>query len=172
MVRREAERHAALDDAWGHRLGRLVCDRRETIQSAVAAALCRRSPKVRPFANPPDSLATGTLVRSHLCFGNARASTIAYDDLRALFRTFLDDLTKAEETLALVEDDAVKLPIRFGLVRLDLDGDGKATDEEILWKLYARLNRQAGRDQPDGTGARVFRSPSIAAMRRTSIPVR
>jgi hypothetical protein len=63
---------------------------------------------------------------------NPKPEPIAYDDLRALFRTLLDDLARAEETLALVKDDTVKLPIRFGLVRLDFDGDGKATDDETL----------------------------------------
>jgi hypothetical protein len=83
---------------------------------------------------------------------NPKPEPIAYEDLRAIFRTFLDDLARAESTLALVKDGSVRLPIRFGLVRLDFDGDGKASDEETLWKIYARLNRQVG--QPDG-GAQV-----------------
>jgi hypothetical protein len=87
---------------------------------------------------------------------NSKPEPIAYDDLRALFRTFLDDLARAEATLALVKDDAVKLPIRFGRVRLDFDGDGKATDEETLWKLYARLNAQVGRDKTSGAEAEGF----------------
>jgi len=87
---------------------------------------------------------------------NPKPEPIAYDDLRALFRTFLDDLARAEGTLALVKDDGVKLPIRFGLVRLDLDGDGKATDEETLWKLYARLNGQVARDKTSGNQAEGF----------------
>ena len=87
---------------------------------------------------------------------NPKPEPIAYEDLRALFRTFLDDLAKAEGTLAQVKDDAVKLPIRFGLVRLDLDGDGNATEEETLWKLYARLNGQVGRDKASGNEAEGF----------------
>ena len=87
---------------------------------------------------------------------NPKPEPIAYDDLRVLFRSFLDDLAGTEETLALVKDDAVKLPIRFGLVRLDFDGDGRATDEETLWKLYARLNRQVGRDRTSGKEAEGF----------------
>jgi hypothetical protein len=87
---------------------------------------------------------------------NPKPHPIAYDDLRTLFRTFLDDLSRAEGTLAQMKDDAVKLPIRFGLVRLDLDGDGKATEEETLWKLYARLNGQVGRDKTAGTDADGF----------------
>jgi hypothetical protein len=78
---------------------------------------------------------------------NPKPEPIAYEDLRAIFRTLLDDLARAEGTLALVQEDTVRLPIRFGLVRLDFDGDGKSSDEETLWRIYARLNRPAG--QPD-----------------------
>ncbi len=55
----------------------------------------------------------------------------------------VDDLRKAEATLAKVDDPVVKIPIHFGQIRLDFDGDGKASGEETLWKLYARLNSQA-----------------------------
>ena len=87
---------------------------------------------------------------------NPKPEPVAYDDVRTMFKEFIDDLAKAEATLAVVKDDAVRLPIRFGLVRLDFDGDGKATDEETLWKLYARLNGQVGRDKTSGKEAEGF----------------
>lgn len=65
----------------------------------------------------------------------------AYADIRKLTRRFVDDLARAEATLALVKSPDVKLPLKFGLIRLDLNGDGKATDEETLWRLYALFNR-------------------------------
>ena len=71
---------------------------------------------------------------------NPKPEPIAYDDLRTMFEEFIGDLATSEATLALVKDDAVSLPIHFGLVRLDLNGDGKATEDETLWNLYARLN--------------------------------
>ena len=64
--------------------------------------------------------------------------------LRAMLRGWVDDLGKAEATLAGVKAADVKLPIHFGLVRLDFDGDGTAGDGETLWKVYARFNRNAG----------------------------
>jgi hypothetical protein len=75
---------------------------------------------------------------------NKAPKPIHYADLRAIFEAFVDDLRKAEATLAKVDDPVVKLPIHFGQIRLDIDGDGKAGEEETLWKLYARLNSQAG----------------------------
>ena len=77
---------------------------------------------------------------------NPAPAPISYDDLRAIMQALADDLAVAEATLAQVGDDSVKLPIRFGLVRMDLDGDGKAGEDETLWKLYSVLNRQVGRD--------------------------
>lgn len=101
----------------------------------------------------PD-LAGGQLPFARLPVPSNRApEPITYDDLRAIFRTLLDDLARAEETLALVKDDAVKLPIRFGLIRLDFDGDGRATDDEVLWNIYTNLNRQAGQVRPGAEGA-------------------
>jgi hypothetical protein len=35
----------------------------------------------------------------------------------------------------------VTLPIRFGLIRLDLDGDGIASEEELFWRIFTRYNR-------------------------------
>lgn len=87
---------------------------------------------------------------------NPNPEAISYDDLRAIFRRLADDLATAEATLAAVQDDSVKLPIRFGLVRLDLDGDGKAGEDETLWKVYARLNAQVGSGQVSAEDAEGF----------------
>lgn len=74
---------------------------------------------------------------------NKSPKPIRYADLRAIFEALVDDLRKAEATLAKVDDPVVKIPIHFGQIRLDFDGDGKASEEETLWTLYARLNSQA-----------------------------
>ena len=75
---------------------------------------------------------------------NKAPTPIRYADLRAIFEALVEDLRKAEATLAKVDDAAVKLSIHFGQVRLDFDGDGKAGEDETLWKLYARFSGQAG----------------------------
>ncbi len=74
---------------------------------------------------------------------NPDPSPIKYDDLRGILQAWTDDLRKVEETLAPLDDPNVKLPLHFARIRLDLDGDGKASDDESLWKLYSRMNRQA-----------------------------
>jgi hypothetical protein len=74
---------------------------------------------------------------------NQHPEPIRYTDLRALMQAWNDDLARAEATLGRIGDQDVKLPLHFAQIRLDLDGDGKATAEERLWKLYAQLNAAA-----------------------------
>lgn len=74
---------------------------------------------------------------------NPQPNKIGYTDLRKVLQTLIDDLTKAEATLAQVQSADVKLPIHFGQIRLDLDHDGLANDDEALWKIFVRMNRGA-----------------------------
>lgn len=62
---------------------------------------------------------------------------LTYEGARKIAQTYLYNLSKAEATLAQITDADVKLPLHFGMIRLDLDGDGKAGENETLWKLYA-----------------------------------
>jgi hypothetical protein len=56
----------------------------------------------------------------------------SYDDVRGMIKAFIADLAAAEKTLAAVRDENVALPLRFGLFRLDLDGDGKAGEAAAI----------------------------------------
>ena len=71
---------------------------------------------------------------------------VRYEDVRAMIQRWIDDLAAAESTLAKIDDPNVKLPLHFGQIRLDIDGDGTAGDGEILLKIYASLNRQADQE--------------------------
>lgn len=75
--------------------------------------------------------------------------SIRYEDVRTILETFLDDLGEASETLAEVEDEKVSLELRVGLIRLDFDGDGIATEEESLWRLFANLSGARGTQMPE-----------------------
>ena len=86
---------------------------------------------------------------------NPAPEPIRYADLRALFQRWTDDLAKAEATLAKVDSADVKLPLHFGLIRLDLNGDGKAEPDERLFTLYAQLNA-AARNQVTPEAAKEF----------------
>ncbi len=72
---------------------------------------------------------------------NPDPDKVRYADVRRMLQNLLDDLTAAEKTLAEIKDEKVKLPLHFGLIRLDVNGDGQTADSEVLWKMYAELNR-------------------------------
>ena len=56
---------------------------------------------------------------------NPNPEPIKYEDTRQILQTFIDDLAKVEATLEPIQDKNVKLPLRFGLIRLDINGDRK-----------------------------------------------
>jgi hypothetical protein len=86
---------------------------------------------------------------------NTAPEPIRYADLRALFERWETDLARAEATLAKVESADVKLPLHFGMIRLDLNGDGKDEPGERLFNLYAQLNA-AARNQVNAGAAKDF----------------
>ncbi len=71
---------------------------------------------------------------------NPKPESLTYDQARAMIRQFAVDLAIAEATLAQVDDPAVQMPLAIGQIRLDLDGNGAATDAETLWQLYRQIN--------------------------------
>lgn len=75
---------------------------------------------------------------------NPKPEKINYQQARQLIQDFVTGLAKAEATLAKINAEDVHLPIRFGMIRLDLDGDGTPRPHETLWTIYAQLNRLAG----------------------------
>ena len=77
---------------------------------------------------------------------NPEPQPIDYAKSRAVLQQFVDDLSTTEATLAKIKSNDVKVKVPFGLVRLDLDGNGKATEGEELWRLYARLTGFPGVD--------------------------
>ena len=51
-------------------------------------------------------------------------------------QAFVDDLAKSEATLAGIDAESdIELPLNLGLIRLDMDGDGEASDGEALWRV-------------------------------------
>ena len=63
---------------------------------------------------------------------NSAPEQISYTKARAIVQKYLDGLKLAEQTLSSVKPDNVTLPLKLGQVRLDLNGDGKFTDEESM----------------------------------------
>lgn len=71
---------------------------------------------------------------------NSSPEEVSYEQIRAITQKLIDDLDGVEKTLAALGEREVKLPLRFGAIRLDLDGDGKVTDDEAFWKIYSAVS--------------------------------
>lgn len=71
---------------------------------------------------------------------NPAPNRISHPVFRRILDDFGRDLALAEGTLAGVKDARVKLPLRLAAVRLDLDGDGEATDRlsDLLVRIFGR----------------------------------
>jgi hypothetical protein len=80
---------------------------------------------------------------------NPKPAKLSYADSRKILQTFIDELAKAETTLADVKGADVKLPLHFARIKLDLDGSGEADGRETLWRLYGRMNRAAAMSPQD-----------------------
>jgi hypothetical protein len=76
---------------------------------------------------------------------NPEPKKITYEAFRGIFQQLIDDLSRAEQTLAKVEADDVKLPVRVGLVRLDLNGDAQASDDETFWRVFTAVAWRAAK---------------------------
>jgi len=80
---------------------------------------------------------------------NDQPAPIDYEKFRAIIGQFVDDLAQAESTLAKVDDDGVKLPLRVGMIRLDLDGDGTASEPETFWRVFTAVAWRAAKLDED-----------------------
>jgi hypothetical protein len=74
---------------------------------------------------------------------NPKPEPLDYWTARKVLQAWIDDLGRVEGTLAGVKSPGVKLPLHFGLIRLDFEGDGRADEGETLWKVYGNFNRRA-----------------------------
>jgi hypothetical protein len=81
---------------------------------------------------------------------NPNPEPLTNEAFRQIVADLADDLARAEATLAAIESSDVKLPLHLGMYRLDFDGDGQATDEETLWRIFSRIT---GRNIDEKTAA-------------------
>ena len=94
---------------------------------------------------------------------NPKPEVITYPAARKVLQDLIDGLTKAEATLAKVQDEKVKLPLRMGLIRLDLVGDGKAGDQ--FRKLMAAYLGGEGKASKNQDWMVVFDRGDVAWLR-------
>jgi hypothetical protein len=79
---------------------------------------------------------------------NPNPQPITYDDFRQVLQAYVTDLALAEETLAGVGSNDVKLVLDLARVRYDGNGDGTVTDDERLPAVIARVRGTPEQDLP------------------------
>jgi hypothetical protein len=83
---------------------------------------------------------------------NEKPEQISYVLTRSMIQDLVSGLDKAEKTLSRVKPSDLKLPLKIGQIRLDLNGDGVGTDEESVWSM---LNALGSGGRPADTDAAV-----------------
>lgn len=76
---------------------------------------------------------------------NPNPETLTYEKWRGVLEQFISDLEIAEKSLAEVDDDQVKLKLPVGLIRLDLNGDDKSSEEETFWQVFTSVAWRAAK---------------------------
>ncbi len=74
---------------------------------------------------------------------NAMAQPLDASKARVLLQSWVEELKTVEATLTGITDPEVKLPLHFGLIKLDFDGNGRFAEDETLWKIYSQFNPTA-----------------------------
>jgi hypothetical protein len=80
---------------------------------------------------------------------NPEPEQLTYAKWRGLLQQFDDDLDLAATELARIEAADVKLRLPVGLIRLDLNGDGRAEGDETFWKVFTRVAWRAAKLSPE-----------------------
>jgi hypothetical protein len=70
------------------------------------------------------------------------------EDVDAMVEQFVSDLQTAQKTLAMVQDPNVKLPVRIGMIQLDLNGDAEG-GKVHLWEIGTMAQLQSTKDQAE-----------------------
>ena len=82
---------------------------------------------------------------------NPNPTTINFVRFRRIWEDFYERLSVAESTLAMIQDDSVKSPLKLTEVNFDLDFDGQSTDRfhEILLRGFNERQFLFLKDNPD-----------------------
>jgi hypothetical protein len=84
---------------------------------------------------------------------NPDPAEIDHDTFNGIIESWLTNVAAAEKTLAQITAEDVSLHLRVGLMRMDLDNSGDATENEALWRLFAAAQR---RQPPTAAEAEQF----------------
>jgi hypothetical protein len=70
---------------------------------------------------------------------NPKPDSITYSDARKMIERFVAKVEHAEATLAPIKDANLAWDLDITAVQLDMNGDGQADPDELLWNVFARF---------------------------------
>ncbi|MEM6853483.1 MAG: tetratricopeptide repeat protein [Planctomycetota bacterium] len=77
---------------------------------------------------------------------NPDPEPVAADDVVAMFERFAEALAEVDAILEPIGDQPAKMTLRLGTVRMDLNADGEAADDENLWRFVEAILDPPQRD--------------------------
>ncbi len=80
---------------------------------------------------------------------NPEPEPIDYKGFRESIEEWIAAVARAEETLAQVGEQEIKVRLPIGLARFDLNGDGEGAEREQLWRLFVAVQRRFAPKQAD-----------------------
>ena len=78
---------------------------------------------------------------------NPDPEPVAADDVVAMFERFAEALAEVDAILEPIGDQPAKMTLRLGTVRMDLNADGEAADDENLWRFVEAIRDPPRRDR-------------------------
>ncbi len=86
---------------------------------------------------------------------NPEPEPIDYTRARAVLERLVEELDRADRTLAGIDDGEVKLDLYPGRGHLDFNANGSAEEDEALWRILAAVNPRGGLDAETASQFRI-----------------
>ena len=96
---------------------------------------------------------------------NPNPKAVEYSDLRKIIQRFVDDLSDVDKILSEVSDDNVKISLPIMDIKMDLDRNGTATQEERLEPILNMYLGNRGRGSEEDDPRIVFDRADVAWLR-------
>jgi hypothetical protein len=80
---------------------------------------------------------------------NPDPAALTYDGFRSILQAFVEDLARVDATLSEAQLARLKVPVDLARVRLDLNGDGTAAEDELFWSILAGVDPRARALRPE-----------------------
>jgi hypothetical protein len=99
---------------------------------------------------------------------NPKPEKLSYQQLRSIISELQTKLQSAESSLAVANTKSMKLRFYIGKVVLDLDQNGKPSERETLWRIFAEFNRGMDVSRIETANSEAISNESTAEIRQAA----